>query len=243
VLLYKDVFKDLEQSKDSTFGLNLPFGVHHASGKLLEIFLDEKTTHVAVQARTGMGKTALMDTLITYLVDKYDPEAVKINMHDYTMVEGQFYYNKEKYAHHLIGIPPLQGIDSAVDLLKDVNRDVRERLKEMAECGYTNITEFNGAGLDKGTYPRVFVMFDGIDRAYGEASEEQRLILDDFVKSITRIGKHVGVHLFVFTNMEIPESISECFDLKATFADTGILSLDSKLYLVPFRTHGERSNR
>lgn len=162
-----------------------------------------KNKNLLITGRGMCGKTTLIQTIITSLIMKNDPDELKLILADSTILN----YVTFKDEPHLMW--PL--IDSNIgenfaDLIKKISVICDDRRSAFAAAGCKNIESFNdfvkqhNSELKEGErplykLPRIVIVIDEIDSFLMENKKE---FLNNFVQAAT-ICTNVGVHFIVGT--------------------------------------------
>ena len=194
---------DILQSAESKLATN-PLDV--AIGKDIagrSIFLNLATTpHLLIAGATGAGKSSGINSIITSLLMRTDPDHVKLILIDPKQVEmGQY----ARLPHLLT--QPVTNPKKAANALKWAVDEMEKRYDILFEMGYRDITGYNAA-FDRGEISaplgseRQFDRMTYIVVVVDELNDLMMVAARDVEDSITRIAQKaraVGIHLIVAT--------------------------------------------
>ena len=194
---------DILQSNEAKLATN-PLDV--AVGKDIagrSVFLNLATTpHLLIAGATGAGKSSGINSIITSLLMRTDPDHVKLILIDPKQVEmGQY----ARLPHLLT--QPVTNPKKAANALSWAVREMENRYDLLFEMGYRDITGYNAA-FDRGeiTAPlgseKVYERMTYIVVVVDELNDLMMVAARDVEDSITRIAQKaraVGIHLIVAT--------------------------------------------
>lgn len=142
-----------------------------------------KMPHLLVSGTTGSGKSSFVNTILTSLLRRADPEQVKLVLIDPKMVELTPYDGVPHLAQ-----PVVTEADEAVQALEWLCREMDERYGAMRDAGVRNIA---GLGL-----PYIVVVVDELADLMMSA-ERQRV--EASIVRIAQKARAAGIHLVLAT--------------------------------------------
>ncbi len=166
--------------------LAAPLGIS-AHGPLT-IDLDAHGPHLLVAGTTGSGKSALLETLVLALADRWGPADLSIALIDFKGGAG---------LRSCMGLPHVAGTLTDLDphlarrALAALAQEIADRKRSLAAAGHASYAQWEVAG---GAPPRLLVVAD----EYQELVAHYR----DFLPDLTRLaaqGRSLGLHLVLAT--------------------------------------------
>lgn len=154
-----------------------------------------KMPHLLIAGATGSGKSVCVNSIITSLLMRTNPEEVKMLLIDPKKVEFTCY----KDIPHLIG-PIINEADEANAALKVIVEEMDRRYNMFATAGVRNISGYNEKvdkfpeeGLKK--MPWIVVIIDELADLMLVAAKE----VEASIQRITQLARAAGIHLVVAT--------------------------------------------
>jgi S-DNA-T family DNA segregation ATPase FtsK/SpoIIIE len=181
--------------------------------------------HLLIAGTTGSGKSVCVNSIITSLLLRNQPQHMKFIMVDPKRVELTQYNG----IPHLVS-PVVTELERIVSVLKWVTREMDERYRRFSAAGARNIEDFN-RHLRQGDefMPYIVVIID-------ELADLMMLAPDETEKVITRIAalaRATGIHLVIATQRPsvdvVTGLIKANFPARIAFAVAG--GVDSRVIL------------
>lgn len=154
-----------------------------------------KMPHLLIAGATGSGKSVCVNSIITSLLMRTNPDEVKMLLIDPKKVEFTCYRD----IPHLIG-PIINEADEANAALKVIVEEMDRRYDVFSKAGVRNITGYNEKvdkfpeeGLKK--MPWVVVIIDELADLMLVAAKE----VEASIQRITQLARAAGIHLVVAT--------------------------------------------
>ena len=166
--------------------LATPIGVT-ATGPI-ELNLDAHGPHLLVAGTTGAGKSALLETLVLGLADRWGPADLAVALIDFKGGAG---------LRSCMDLPHVAGTLTDLDphlarrALTALGEELAERKRCLAEAGHASFHGWEAAG---GAPPRLLVIAD----EYQELVAHYREFLPDLTR-IAAQGRSLGLHLVLAT--------------------------------------------
>ena len=155
--------------------------------------IDSLTTapHILISGATGSGKSVFMHTIITGLLFKYRPEALKFILIDFKVVEFGIYENLP----HLLA-PIIHDETKAAGALRWMVGEIDRRFSLMREAEVRNIREYNNCRREEEKIPYIVVIVDDLaDLMTTDARED----VENSIVRIAQRGRTAGIHIIVAT--------------------------------------------
>lgn len=196
VVAFKDVMQN-QDSKAHNDPMEVPLG-KDVSGKTISANL-AKMPHLLIAGSTGSGKSVAINTILTSILMKANPDQVKLILIDPKMVELSVYNG----VPHLL-IPVVTDSKLAANALSKAVKEMERRYKLFAASGARNMTEFNEKvrinNQDKTkpvmrVLPYILVVVD-------ELSDLMMVGGHDVEGAIVRLGqmaRAAGIHMILAT--------------------------------------------
>lgn len=150
-----------------------------------------KMPHLLIAGATNSGKSVCLNSIITSILCRADPDEVKLSLIDPKRVELTLYKDIPHLFH-----PVVVDAQGAVRALRGAIREMERRYKLFAEKGVRNISSYNSR-LDEGEKPLYFIMVvidELADLMMQAAAEFERLIC-----RIAQLARATGIHLIIAT--------------------------------------------
>ena len=193
-------------------GINVPIG-SPVNKKLMEFCLGQDGhVHSFIIGRSGMGKSVLLHDIIIGAVQKYSPEDLQLYLLDCKLGGVEFnQYQEVKQVRALLA--DNSDILIILEILRDLNNQMRERGRVLRDSGFQKIDEFNEVHTDK-KLSRIWVIIDECHVLFEQNSTNDRKLRNEIIDIITKVateGRNQGVHLIMATqtlaNADIPTAI------------------------------------
>jgi hypothetical protein len=186
---------DLERPSPPPLGaprrLVAPIGLVRREGALPETWmldLEALGPHVLIAGTTGAGKSALLETLVLSLAERWDPRELQLALFDFKGGAG---------LRRCFDVPHVGGVVTDLDergtrrALAALGVELARRKSELASRGHASFAEWESEG---GAAPRLLVVVD----EFQEIGATHR----EFMPHVTRLaaqGRALGMHLVLAT--------------------------------------------
>lgn len=157
------------------------------------VFDIAKMPHVLIAGATGSGKSVCINTLITSLIYKSDPNEVKLLMVDPKVVELGIYNG----IPHLL-IPVVTDPRRASGALYWAVQEMVRRYNMFAECDVRNMDGYNEMLRESGnenTLPHIVIIIDELADLMMVAPNE----VEDSICRLAQMARAAGMHLVIAT--------------------------------------------
>ncbi len=171
----------------------LAFGVGKDIAGKNVVFDIGKMPHVLIAGATGSGKSVCINTLITSLIYKSDPNDVKLLMVDPKVVELGMYNG----IPHLL-IPVVTDPKRASGALYWAVQEMVRRYNLFADSGVRDIKGYNQMVKDDGredTMPHIVIIIDELSDLMMVAPNE----VEDSICRLAQMARAAGMHLVIAT--------------------------------------------
>ncbi|MDD3382405.1 MAG: DNA translocase FtsK [Bacilli bacterium] len=189
LVLFGDLLKNPEFLKDDN-PLNVILGLDVTGSP---VYLNiEKMPHGLIAGTTGSGKSVCINSIITSILYKADPNEVKLLLVDPKLTLVLF-----DEIPHLIA-PVITDVKYAAGILKWIVDEMENRFALFRNHRLTDITQFNKYADDNGTVekiPKLVIIMD----EFGDLLINDSGTIEHYIQRITQKARSAGIHLIVST--------------------------------------------
>jgi len=186
LVVLREVLESAEFSKSSS-KLTVALG-KDISGKPMVADLSEMP-HLLIAGATGSGKSVCINTIISSILYKAQPNEVKLMMIDPKVVELAVYDG----IPHLI-TPVVTDAKKAAAALNWMVAEMERRYQTFAEEGVRDITRYNEVNSDN-PMPKILVIIDELADLMMVSPRE----IEDSICRLAQMARAAGIHLVVAT--------------------------------------------
>lgn len=166
--------------------------------------------HLLIAGTTGSGKSVCINSLITSILFRSQPEQVRFLMVDPKRIELSVYNGIPHLERPVITEP-----QEAITMLKELSEWMDIRYTEFAKLNVRNIDEYNKKSKKKKPY--IVVIIDEMADLMMTASRE----IEYYVTRLAQMSRAVGIHLILATQRPsvniITGSIKANFPIRISF--------------------------
>ncbi len=151
-----------------------------------------KMPHLLIAGQTGSGKSVCINTIITSILYKANPDEVKFIMVDPKVVELGVYNGIPNLL-----IPVVTDPKRAAGALNWAVQEMMKRYEMFAEAGVRNLTGYNELLEKNGEekISQIVIIIDELADLMMVAAKE----VEDYVCRLTQLARAAGIHLIVAT--------------------------------------------
>lgn len=149
-----------------------------------------KMPHLLIAGSTGSGKSVCINTLITSILYKYNPDEVKLIMVDPKIVELGVYNG----IPHLL-IPVVTDPQKAAGALNWAVREMMRRYDLFATFGVRNLEGYNNDPEIEEKLPQIVVIIDELADLMMVAKKD----VESSIQRLTQLARAAGIHLVIAT--------------------------------------------
>ena len=188
----EDYLADLPDRDDLTLS-ELPFiaGIEPAGNSYIASL--DKAPHMLVGGTTGSGKTVFLYSILTCLLETFDPEELRLAIVDPKLTNFMFCNQLPNLEHDQV----ITESKDAADLFEWITEEeIPRRTKVLGESGSIDIEDHNERSDDP-LLPFVVIIDEYADLIDGLGDDS-----DDFETNVRRIAqkaRSVGIHLIIST--------------------------------------------
>lgn len=216
--------------------LSVPVGETAEGQKILFRLSTVGHIHSFILGQSGSGKSVFLHNVITGAIAKYSPEDLHLYLMDFKLGGVEFNrYREEKHVKALL--VDNSDILITLEILRNINEQMRERGKLLRAYGVSSITDYNKINPTK-RMPRILVVADECHVMFnpqGRKNLKQYSEISDIIIKIAKEGRSQGVHLIFATqtlaqteiSSEILNNVSDHYLLKCVAADSEKMVRDS----------------
>jgi DNA segregation ATPase FtsK/SpoIIIE-like protein len=151
--------------------------------------------HLLVAGSTGSGKSVCINTFLTSLIYRADPNDVKLILVDPKLVELGMY---NEIPHMLIP-RSIGDVGQAINALKWMQEEMRKRYKTLQEHGLKHVSQYQALpAYQNGQLGRMPYIVMVIDEAADLIYTGKREV-EDAVKQLAALGRASGLHIILAT--------------------------------------------
>lgn len=221
VLLYRNY-------AEGSSKIDVPVGTS-ADGVANFVFDDESHAHAFILGQSGSGKSVLMHDIISSLILKYAPEDLQLYLLDFKTGGVEFdRYHDVKHSKALL--VDNSDIQITLEILRDIQNQMKERGKLFRKEGVSKISEYNKIH-ENDRLPSVVIIADECHVMFPSRNEKDRRIyneISEIMSYIAKEGRSQGVHLVLATQnldgADIPndiiKNVTDHYLLKCAVSDS-----------------------
>lgn len=191
-IVLKDVF---ESTKERAKSMKLPlvFGVDNEGSPVVEDLA--RMPHLLIGGATNMGKSVLVNSILTGLLCRFTPEELKLIVVDPKLVEFKVF---EDIPHLLL--PIVNDPSDASQALKWAVGETKRRYLEMQKFAAKNLEAYNkkvGENNDKKgeKFPYILIIIDELAELMLTAKKD----VEQSIVRLSQLARAAGIHLIMAT--------------------------------------------
>lgn len=149
-----------------------------------------KMPHTLIGGATGMGKSCLIDCIITSIAKNATPDEVKFILIDPKMVE----FTRYKGLPHLLSAP-IHGIPEILGALKWACDEMDRRYKLYQEAMVVRLKDYNKNAPDGKTLPEIVIIIDELADLMMRTKHEA----EAYIARLAQKSRAAGIYLLIAT--------------------------------------------
>lgn len=157
-------------------------------------------THAFIMGKTGSGKSVLLHNIVVGLIHKYSPVDLQLYLLDFKL--GGVEFNRYRNIKHLRSLlVDNSDFQIVVEIMRDVESQMKQRGKSLRDAGCNNITDYNRSHADN-PMPQIVVVIDECHQIFnssGPGNTRMQAEVTGILTKIAKEGRNQGVHLIFAT--------------------------------------------
>jgi S-DNA-T family DNA segregation ATPase FtsK/SpoIIIE len=186
--VYLTELLDCDEVKNATAPTAAPIG-KDIEGRPVLIDL-AKMPHTLIGGATGMGKSCLIDCIITSIAKNATPDEVKFILIDPKMVE----FARYKGLPHLLSAP-IHGIPEIIGALKWATDEMERRYKLYQEAMVVRLKDYNKNAPEGKTLPEIVIVIDEL----ADLMMRTRHEAEAYIARLAQKSRAAGIYLVIAT--------------------------------------------
>ncbi len=224
---YEEMYKRPYENTDSI--IEVPIGEEPNGNKIKFLMNAVDHIHCFILGQSGSGKSVFLHNIIVGAMLKYRPEDLQFYLLDFKL--GGVEFNRYKNSKHVKALlVDNSDIQVTLEILRDLNEQMKERGKLLRSAGVSNIGDYNRTNPTN-RMPQILFVADECHAMFNSSmSNNQKLFreMSEIIVRIAKEGRSQGVHLILATQTlaqtdisnEIINNISDRYLLKCAPADS-----------------------
>jgi len=224
---YDQMFNQPYEDTDSI--IEVAIGEEPGGNKINFLMNAVDHIHCFILGQSGSGKSVFLHNIIAGAMLKYSPEDLQFYLLDFKL--GGVEFNRYRDSKHVKALL-VDNSDQQVtlEILRDLNEQMKNRGKLLQSAGVSNIKDYNRANPSN-HIPQILFVADECHAMFNSSMSNNHKLFREMSEVIVRIakeGRNQGVHLILATqtlaqtdiSSEIINNISDRFLLKCASADS-----------------------
>lgn len=224
---YEEMYKRPYEDTDSI--IEVAIGEEPGGKKINFLMNAVDHIHCFIIGQSGSGKSVFLHNIIAGAMLKYRPEDLQFYLLDFKL--GGVEFNRYQDSKHVKALL-VDNSDTQVtlEILRDLNEQMKERGKLLRSAGVSNIKDYNRKNPDN-HMPQILFVADECHAMFNSSMSNNHKLFREMSEIVARIakeGRSQGVHLILATqtlaqtdiSSEIINNISDRYLLKCASADS-----------------------
>lgn len=204
---YEGMFKQPYAEIDRT--IEIPIG-EDASGNKINFLLNTiDHIHSFIMGRSGSGKSVFVHNIIAGAMLKYSPEDLQFYLLDFKM--GGVEFNRYRESKHVRALlVDNSDMQVTLEILHDLQEQMKNRGKQLSESGVNNITDYNRANPGN-RMPQILFVVDECHAMFSPSTNDNRKLfreMSEIIELIAKEGRNQGIHIIFATQTLANSDIS-----------------------------------
>lgn len=224
---YEEMYKRPYEDTDSI--IEVPIGEESNGNKIKFMMNAVDHIHCFILGQSGSGKSVFLHNIIAGAMLKYRPEDLQFYLLDFKL--GGVEFNRYRESKHVKALlVDNSDLQVTLEILRDLNEQMKERGKLLRSEGVSNIKDYNRANPTN-HMPQILFVADECHAMFNSSMSNNHKLFREMSEIIARIakeGRSQGVHLILATqtlaqtdiSSEIINNISDRYLLKCAPADS-----------------------
>ena len=224
---YEEMYKHPYEDTDSI--IEVAIGEEPGGKKINFLMNAVDHIHCFIIGQSGSGKSVFLHNIIAGAMLKYRPEDLQFYLLDFKL--GGVEFNRYRDSKHVKALL-VDNSDAQVtlEILRDLNEQMKNRGKLLQSAGVSNIKDYNRANPNN-HMPQILFVADECHAMFNSSMSNNHKLFREMSEVVVRIakeGRNQGVHLILATqtlaqtdiSSEIINNISDHYLLKCASADS-----------------------
>ena len=229
-VLKTDVVKLYQQPyMDTNSIIEVPIGEMSNGSKVNFLMNTIDHIHCFILGQSGSGKSVFLHNIIQGAMFKYRPEDLQFYLLDFKL--GGVEFNRYRDAKHVKALlVDNSDMQITLEILRDLNEQMKERGKTLRAAGVSNIADYNKTN-PRNRMPKILFVADECHAMFSTSVGSDTKLFREMSEILVRIakeGRSQGVHLVLATQTlaqtdisnEIINNISDRYLLKCASTDS-----------------------
>ena len=228
--------------------MEIPVGQEPTGDQINVVMNDVDHFHTFILGKSGSGKSVFLHSLITGAMMKYKPEELQFYLLDFKDAGVEF--NRYKDSKHVKALlVDNSDIEIALEILRDLNEQKKQRAKLIGKDGFTRIRDYNRLHPEN-RMPQIVLVVDECQALFNYNREDAASYneITDILRDIAKTARNQGIHIVLATqtlkDTDLPagikEMITDNYLLKCSTSDSEKMipgSSDKTCYLETGRVY------
>jgi len=192
-VMHQSTLNPESENFDIDEGIKIPIGKHRNKVFYFRFGHGAIIFHGIIAGRSGMGKTVLLNNIISKATSIYSPDELRFVLVDMKGIE----FNDFKNIPHIQAYSSSSNIEHGMKIIEFLQVELKNRESLFNSVGVNNLIEFKKKSGK--IMPRLLVIIDEFQNLFTGNYKTDAVVEDTLIKRIVREGRGYGVHLLCCT--------------------------------------------